>query len=140
MVDGLQHLYYSTCRRIIYHESHSRIQQTSHRMLSSQLKGGEEKRKQQGRGSHALQVIRSFIASSHRWFSITSEDYYHYPGVFTVPCPQRMAYCSDTSTLAHYDPLNKHFLLTDIQFGKRKVRAPLKVKISVDSKDEDVWY
>ena len=129
MVDGLQHLYYSTSRTIIYHESHSRIQQTSHRMLSSQLKEGEEKRKQQGRGSHA------YKSSTHSWLLLT--DGFLSPLRMTTT---RMAYCSDTSTLGHYDPLNKRLLLTDIQFGKRKVRAPQKVKMSVDGKDENVWY
>ena len=116
------------------------IRPTSNRLTSSQLKEGEEKRKRQGRGSHALPVIRSLMASSDQWFSIASENDYHYPGVFTVPYPQRMAYCSDISTLAHYDPSNKHFLFTDIQFGKGKARAAQKVKMSVDGKDEDVWY
>ena len=83
-------------------------------------------------------VVRLYQWSAHLWshlFSITSEEDYHFPGIFCTPFPQRMAYCSDIRTLPHFDPANVHFLFTDIQFGKGKARNPQKTKMSVGGKN-----
>lgn len=87
-----------------------------------------------------MPVIRSLMESSKNWFPTTSEDDYQFPGIFRTPFPQRMAYCSDITTLPHFDQANKHFLFTDIQFGKGKARIPQKTTMLIDGKEEEIWY
>ena len=99
-----------------------------------------EKKKRQGRGCHAVPRIRSLMESPDKWFPITSEDDYHFPGIFHTPFPQRMAYCSDITALPHHDSANEHFLFTDIQFGKEKARNPQKIRMSIAGKEEDLVY
>ena len=80
------------------------------------------------------------MSSSEKWFPISSETDYHFPGVFSHPYPQRLGFCKDISTLPHYDSTNPHFLFTDIQLGKGKARNPQTVTMKVDGVEEAVCY
>ena len=85
-------------------------------------------------------TIRNLMCDSRNWFEIADESDYHFPGVLKTPHPKRLGYCADISTLPQYDSHNPHFLFTDIQLGKGKSRNPQRVSMTVDGKDETVWY
>jgi len=57
-----------------------------------------------------------------------------------VECPQRLGYVSDILALLFYTQKDKHFLFNDIQISKGKLRAPRKVKFTVDGSEEFLYY
>ena len=98
--------------------------ETKKRTTSSSDEEPETRTHRKGKGCKAVTTIRSLMSSSKKWFPISSETDYHFPGVFSHPYPQRLGFCEDISTLPHYDSTNPHFLFTDIQLGKGKARNP----------------
>ena len=68
----------------------------------------------QGKGYHALPTIRHLMCSSERWYEITNDEDYYFPGVFDAPHPQRMGFCPDITQLPKYDTTNPHFIYADI--------------------------
>lgn len=93
-----------------------------------------------GMGSQAITSIRNLMTSSKNWFPITSNEDYHFPGVFKHPPPRRMGYCSDITTLTNYEKTDPDFMYTDIQLGKGKARNQREVSMNVDGADEDIVY
>ena len=99
-----------------------------------------QKATRQGKGCHILPTIRHLMSSSERWYEITNDEDYHFPGIFDAPYPQRMGFCPDITQLPKYDTRNPHFIYADIQFSKGIARNPRKVSMQVDGKDEMLWY
>ena len=93
-----------------------------------------------GRGCHALPLIRSLMITSSNWFTITSSDDYHYPGVFHTPAPQRMGYCEDITNLPNFESTDPHFILSDVQLSKGNPRGVRQVSMNIDGKNEVVNY
>lgn len=96
--------------------------QTPHKLPSVEMKGCK-----------AITTIRSLMSSSEKWFPISSETDYHFPGIFSHPYSQRLGFCVDISILSQYDSTNPHFLFTDIQIGKGKAHNTQTVSMKVRS-------
>lgn len=94
----------------------------------------------QSKGTHLLPVIKNLLSSKSNWFTIDSVDDYYFPGKFRTPYPQRLAFASDITTMPFYVPENEHFLFTDIQIGKGKLRAARSLKVAIDGKEEHLIY
>ena len=99
-----------------------------------------QKATRQGKGCHILPTIRHLMSSSERWYEITNDEDYHFPGIFDAPYPQRMGFCPDITQLPKYNTRNPHVIYADIQFSKGIARNPRKVSMQVDGKDKMLWY
>ena len=93
-----------------------------------------------GAGSQALPVIKGLMCTSTKWFTISTSNDYHFPGVFQSPSPARMGYCPDLTQLTGYEESDPDFLFSDIQLGKGKARNVREVALNVDGKEEKVLY
>ena len=74
------------------------------------------------------------MCSSERWYEITNNKDYYFPGVFDAPHPQRMGFCPDITQLPKYDTRNSHFIYAGIQFNKGIARNSHKVTTQEDGK------
>ena len=91
------------------------------------------------KGTHLLPTVTKLLSSSENWFEIKDPDDYQYPGRFNPAHPERLGFAPDITTLPFYVKDDEHFLFNDIQISKGKPRAPRKVTVTVDKKEE-VYY
>ena len=92
------------------------------------------------KGTHLLPKLKNLLLSSNNWFNIVVPDDYYYPGYFRTPHPRRLGFCQDITSLPFYIPEDEHFLLNDIQISKGKARAPRKITVEVNRKEENIYY
>lgn len=92
------------------------------------------------KGTHLLPVLVSLLSSNSNWYEIKETDDYYYPGIFRCDHPQCLGFAPDISTFPLYSTEDKHFLFTDIQLSKGKLRAPRRITVPVNGVNEDMYY
>ena len=92
------------------------------------------------KGSQILPTIHSLMSPRSNWFEIKEVADYQYPGTFCELAPKRLRYCADITQMPMYHPSSEDFLFSDIQFGKGTARHTRKITLSIDGKEEEVYY
>lgn len=92
------------------------------------------------KGTHLLPTVITLLSSSANWHDIEEPDDYQYPGNFRMDHPLRLGYARDITALPFYTKDDEHFLFSDIQLGKGKLRSARKITATVDGKEEELFY
>lgn len=113
---------------------------SSTKMGSATVNPSGSKLRRKSKGTHLLPKLIELLSSSENWYTIEDPDDYQYPGKFQRDHPHRLGYASDISALPFYTKEDEHFLFNDIQLSKEKPRAPRKISVTVDGKEEELQY
>ncbi len=111
----------------------------SHKAQKGQATTGttsiNSKTSRQGKGCHALGVVRKLLLDRENWKIIETKRDYQFPGVFESDQLQSNYYTPDVSKLDQADPSNPHFMWDGIQLTKGKLNKDRLITVEVNDEN-----